>query len=208
MDKTPSNCFRIPFIHQVFPDARYIHIIRDGRDVAFSAMNKWSSPPDKSALIRRALSFEIPAREFPAYASHFIRDVVARQLFPQKSFIWGPHFPGIREYRSNHSLLETCAAQWGESYTAALRGFESIPSSNVLSIKFEQFVESPVTKLEEIVSFLELKQDFGLLDYGHTTVNSNNANRWKTRDGAQILEVESVITPILLKAGYSLQKDG
>ena len=42
LEKTPGNCFRVPFILEVFPNARFIHIIRDGRDVAFSAADVWS----------------------------------------------------------------------------------------------------------------------------------------------------------------------
>jgi len=37
VEKTPSNCFRVPFINKVFLDSKFIHIIRDGRDVALSA---------------------------------------------------------------------------------------------------------------------------------------------------------------------------
>jgi hypothetical protein len=32
-DKTPLNSFSLPEINAVFPDARYIHLIRDGADV-------------------------------------------------------------------------------------------------------------------------------------------------------------------------------
>jgi len=32
VEKTPSNVLRIPFINEVFPEARYIHIYRNGYD--------------------------------------------------------------------------------------------------------------------------------------------------------------------------------
>lgn len=35
-DKAPANIYYIPFIFDHFPNARFIHIIRDGRDVACS----------------------------------------------------------------------------------------------------------------------------------------------------------------------------
>ncbi|MCS1352154.1 sulfotransferase [Mechercharimyces sp. CAU 1602] len=35
-DKTPKNILSIPFIHRCFPDMKFIHLIRDGRD-AFSS---------------------------------------------------------------------------------------------------------------------------------------------------------------------------
>ena len=40
MKKTPANTIRFPFVAKLFPDARFIHIIRDGRDVAISYRKK------------------------------------------------------------------------------------------------------------------------------------------------------------------------
>jgi hypothetical protein len=39
-EKTPTNIFLIPFLSRAFPDAQFIHIIRDGRDAASSHMHK------------------------------------------------------------------------------------------------------------------------------------------------------------------------
>ena len=36
-DKTPANSFHIPALKQLFPRSRFLHILRDGRDVAVSA---------------------------------------------------------------------------------------------------------------------------------------------------------------------------
>ncbi len=35
-EKNPENCFVVPFLARTFPDARFVQIIRDGRDVAVS----------------------------------------------------------------------------------------------------------------------------------------------------------------------------
>lgn len=41
-DKTPLYVQYIPYLHRLFPDAQFIHVIRDGRDATLSAMRKWS----------------------------------------------------------------------------------------------------------------------------------------------------------------------
>ena len=38
-DKTPANSFHIPTLKRIFPRARFLHILRDGRDVAVSAFH-------------------------------------------------------------------------------------------------------------------------------------------------------------------------
>ena len=43
-DKTPIYCHHIEPIRRVLPEARFIHIIRDGRDVALSLRQMWFSP--------------------------------------------------------------------------------------------------------------------------------------------------------------------
>jgi hypothetical protein len=43
-DKTPLYCLALDSIRQVLPEARFIHIIRDGRDAALSLRRMWFSP--------------------------------------------------------------------------------------------------------------------------------------------------------------------
>jgi Sulfotransferase family len=37
-DKVPGYVRSLPLLHELFPDARFVHLIRDGRDVALSAV--------------------------------------------------------------------------------------------------------------------------------------------------------------------------
>lgn len=41
-EKTPDNCRKMPLLHSLFPGARFVHIIRDGRDTALSTLS-WAS---------------------------------------------------------------------------------------------------------------------------------------------------------------------
>lgn len=40
-DKTPIYTSYIPLLHRLFPRAQFLHMIRDGRDVALSTLDKW-----------------------------------------------------------------------------------------------------------------------------------------------------------------------
>jgi protein-tyrosine sulfotransferase len=57
VEKTPRNVLRVPFLRAVFPEAKLVHIVRDGRDVACSLLpgiggDEWRhlKPPSWKAL--------------------------------------------------------------------------------------------------------------------------------------------------------------
>src|SRR5437763_3955584 len=50
-DKTTIYCLATPEVQQVLPEARFIHLSRDGRDVAASVRPLWFSPGDDVASI-------------------------------------------------------------------------------------------------------------------------------------------------------------
>ena len=41
VEKTPANCFRIRFLKKIFPDAKFIFLVRRGEDVVSSLMEGW-----------------------------------------------------------------------------------------------------------------------------------------------------------------------
>lgn len=43
-DKTPIYCLHLNAIRRVLPEARFVHILRDGRDAALSLRRMWFSP--------------------------------------------------------------------------------------------------------------------------------------------------------------------
>ncbi len=43
-DKTPLYCMQVDTIRRVLPEARFVHLVRDGRDAALSLRRMWFSP--------------------------------------------------------------------------------------------------------------------------------------------------------------------
>ena len=59
IEKTVSNALRVAYVNEVFPQARFIHLIRDGRDVTESAMRLWQAKPDWKSLRRKLLGMPL-----------------------------------------------------------------------------------------------------------------------------------------------------
>lgn len=53
IEKTCANSLRVPFVYRVMPNAKYIFIIRDGRDVIASAMRRWTSNLDLKYTLKK-----------------------------------------------------------------------------------------------------------------------------------------------------------
>jgi hypothetical protein len=53
-DKTPTYCFHITSIHELLPETRFIHLIRDGRDVALSWRKTWFAPDQSISVLAQA----------------------------------------------------------------------------------------------------------------------------------------------------------
>jgi hypothetical protein len=47
-EKTPTTVWRLPVLAQMYPDAMYLHVVRDGRDVATSLAHTWTGGAEPS----------------------------------------------------------------------------------------------------------------------------------------------------------------
>jgi len=200
MEKTPSNCFRVPFVHAVLPDARFIHVIRDGRDVTLSAVRKWTSPPDPTAIRRRLRSFEIPLADAPFYAAAAVRDVIGRQVMPEKAFIWGPRYPGIRTVRAEQGVEVACAVQWRESVRACLDGLAHVPAEQQIEVRFERLVADPEAEMARLLAFAGLDASDAVMAHARQTADAGAADRWRERPLSD--EVMEHLEPFQSALGY------
>lgn len=203
LEKTPSNCFRLPFVYEVLPDALFINIVRDGRDVALSAEQLWTGKPSKNALSRRASSLEIPWIDLPFYSFEFAKNVLLRSLYSDTGMIWGPRFEGIKKVRASHSVLETCAVQWQESVKATREGFMNIPDNQVYQLRYEYLVDHLEEELVNILNFCQVPPEKAMIDRAKKKVMKGNHSKWKAIDKDQLATIEAIIKPELAANGYA-----
>ncbi|HYO62559.1 MAG TPA: sulfotransferase [Pyrinomonadaceae bacterium] len=72
-DKTPAYCLHMDKIEKLLPEARFVHLIRDGRDVALSVRGLWFSPGDRvEDSAERWRSWILTARRLGRRRRHYM----------------------------------------------------------------------------------------------------------------------------------------
>lgn len=155
VEKTCANSLRVEFVDRVLPEARYVFLIRDGRDVMVSAMKRWGAPPDLAYTLKKARFVPLPS--VPVYAARWFRNRL-RQLTSEDGRVgtWGPRFEGIDGYLETHGLAATCARQWARSVQRSVDAFDRMSQERYHRIRYEELVASPRNVIRDLASFLEL----------------------------------------------------
>jgi hypothetical protein len=135
-EKNPENCFIIPFLARVFPDATFISIVRDGRDAAVSLAEKPWLAADTAGSGRRGRGGQE----------------------------WGPvpRFwvePERREEFTEVTDLERSIWCWRRFTSAALEGIAELPADRHLGVRYESLVTDPDAAAGPLADFLELEGD-------------------------------------------------
>lgn len=216
VDKSPRNSLKLPFIKKVFPKARYIFILRDGRDTVLSIKKQWeekskvfthtAAPVNiskklavyKKWLNRRplwrhkwqSLCFEVGPPKF------WLKRSLLNRIRWEGRFGWGPRFQGWQALIDKVTPLEYCAYQWTACASQVAREMPRIPGDRKYVIKYEEFIRNPADSLAQIFSFLKMDFPEGFLDM-IPEIWSDNANKWQA---ALTREDLATLRPIMEEA--------
>lgn len=202
LEKTPSNCFRVAFMHRAFPEALFLHVLRDGRDAAASALQRWRSKPDDGALWRRIRQWEVPLTELHHYVPDFLREALLRRLQPARGHVWGPRYPGLLEAAANTSPVELCAHQWVESTRCAMRELAQLPPAQVFSFRYEDFVADPGCWLPRILGFAGLPSSEAVAAAASMT-HADSIGAFRRLPEPERKLIEAICLPAMRELGLS-----
>ncbi|NQX76869.1 sulfotransferase [Gilvibacter sp.] len=152
VEKTCANSLRLAFVHEVFPEAKYILINRDGRDVAPSAKIRWAAPFELNYTLKKLK--QTPLRDLPYYVWKFGINRLKQAFGADRLSFWGPVYPGIDADFKTKSLLEVCALQWQACVHATQADKNQLDANQFIEVKYEQFVNNPQEELKTILEFL------------------------------------------------------
>jgi len=153
VEKTCANSLRVPFVDAVLPEARYLYIVRDGRDVVASAGKRWKAPLDIPYLLAKARY--VPVSDLPYYATRYALNRLRKLRSSDATLsVWGPRFEGMQALAETASNEAVCAAQWSRCVERSDAAFESIAPERVLRARYEDFVSSPAEHMMRIGEFV------------------------------------------------------
>ncbi len=201
VEKTVGSTLRVPFIEAIYPNARYIHLIRDGRAVTESAMRLWQAPPDTGSLLTKLRRMPLSSIGYVAWFGYnFIKGLVFGRGGGQ---IWGPRYKGVlQDVAKERPLVEICARQWQCSVEKAQKGLKQIPSERVFTLRYNDLVGNE-ERIREMIAFAELDDEEQILAHYRATVRSDTDEKWqknmRKEDIAAMLEI---LTPTLEEQGF------
>jgi hypothetical protein len=183
VEKTPQNSFVVPFLARAFPDAQFIHIIRDGRDVALS----YSKEPWLQAASLGSDRWEPGGYRWGPYARFWVE----RER--------------VDEFEST-SDLHRCIWAWRRFTEAALAAGADLSSAHYLELRYEDVVTEPGAAAELLLEFLgEYGQDARTaLQRALSGARPGSVGRWRNELTTQMREtVEREAGTLLVNLGYT-----
>ena len=155
VEKTPLNVFRMTWLFAMFPEAKFIHLIRHGKDVALSAAEQFSRwfPQGYWESSRHYGIFKDYASSDPLLGdklSHITEDM---DNYPRGLFIW------------------LC------SVTAGRKAGEQIGPGQYLEVQYEALTDNPTRSLEEMFSFIDEPLNQEMIHYAQALIHRNSINK-------------------------------
>lgn len=218
LEKTASNCLRLELINKVFPDTKFIHILRDGRDVAVSTRRKFqgdirkiSSHDNLKIYEKRRFSnfFQEIKHKFKNGLTPFMLIMNSFRYFRmslvllglRKKDFWGPRFFGFRKLYNESTLIEVAAEQWKYSVDSVLKFKSTHPNKEILTLKYEDLIMNPNPMIMKTIKFI-LNDDFIESKLEHD-IHLNSFKTWReVLNDQEKLLVSNRISDLLKELDY------
>ncbi|MGP3913432.1 sulfotransferase family protein [Nonomuraea sp. 10N515B] len=172
-DGSPDLIYSAPVLLQAFPDARFVQLIRDGRDVAADML----ADPACLAWFRPAMLTE--QTEFP------------------NAFLGVNKDEHLDRWKAMPAAGK-CALRWRGAVRLSAELRRTLPAEQLLTLRYEDLVLKPAQAVATLTDFLETRVSKVPL-YGHAA----KAGSWRSRLRPDDLAlVEKVAREELKRLGY------
>lgn len=207
VEKTCANSLRIPFLNSIFPKAKFIFIVRDGYDVAASAIKRWRAPIEPAYLLKK-LRF-VPKSDIPYYTLQFVKNRLKQwQSNVNQQEKWGPVYKGMQEDLLQSPLFEVAAKQWARCVVKASSDLIKLESDRVWQVTYENFVQNPAQTLGSIGSWLDESWTKSEIESAIQTIRTSSMRKSHNYFNAlEIKKIKEIIEPVMVNVYDPIAKD-
>ncbi|HSB97459.1 MAG TPA: sulfotransferase [Spongiibacteraceae bacterium] len=155
LEKTPKNSLRIPFLARVFPQARFVCLLRDPCEVLSSMLEAWRSSRFRTYP---NLPGWPPAQPWSLLLT-----------------------PGWREL-AHKPLGDIVATQWDTAMRIMLDDLAALPASRQIALGYDAFTADWGAEITRLCRFLDLDWDRplnGPLPLSRYTVSKPDPDKWR-----------------------------
>jgi hypothetical protein len=206
MEKTPSNILRIPYIKKIFPEAKYLYLIREPLAYLSSAEYKWQIPIYMNKAWRRLK--ETPKIQLPHYVGRFFWDHFSKRVLRHKYVsIWGVRYKGIYEDLKRYDTAQVIAKQWVFCSKQAEEDLASLDLSTVTRMRYEDFVADPVSQFRRISQHFGLEMTAAMAERVKETVDAGRQDKWRRLEVAVVDKCLPLLEEEMAHHGYKVPAD-
>jgi len=203
MEKTPSNMLRIPYVDAIFPEAKFLYLVREPLANLSSSELKWRTPIHMRHTWDRLK--ETPKSQLHYYLGRFVYDNVSVRILKRKHVsVWGVRYPGIYDDLKSLTTEQVIAKQWVACAQQARKDFADIDPQRVMKVRYEDFVQSPVEHFERILAHYDLEMTAELEQACRDTVDPGRQNKWRRLDDAVLRDCLPILKDEMQREGYSI----
>lgn len=200
-EKTVGSTLRVPFVAAVFPEAKFVHLVRDGRAVTESSMRQWREPLDFRRLFEKLRDLPLRNAGYPVwFAGNLLKGLAVGRGGGK---VWGPRYPGIAaDLESGLGLVELCVRQWQASVEMALEGLGAIAPERQIELRYEQLV-SGTRALHEVAEFCGLQDIRSVIEAHERLVERRADRKWEhALSEGEKQKMMIIAMPTLERLGY------
>lgn len=203
VEKTPHNILRIPYVRAIFPEAHFLYIVRNPLSFVSSVELKWQQPATRKRIIKR-LKFT-PITQIHHYLKRFISQQWNKRILRRKYLsIWGPRYKGIQEDLKKEDLMTVMARQWSRSSSKAERDLALFEDGQVLRLRYEDFVQDPISLMERICAHCGLQMTDDLAKTVKEMVKTDRTLKWQRFEPHVLAQILPELYEEMERHGYEI----
>lgn len=187
-EKTPRNALHVGFLYRAFPDAQFLHIVRDGRAATLSLTKKpWLSDVRRGKKVIYEPGGN-PMGPYPRYWTEPGREQEFADTNDVHRAIWG----------------------WRALTAGGIEGLKEVPEDRILRLRYEDLVGNPDEHADRVLDFLGIQapESRAILHREFRKGHTASIDAWKKQLNEADLEViDREAGELLRELGYGDSDD-